>query len=82
MSIVELRAGTLLTVSDLAERLLVSDSAIERWVATGHRKPCGALVRLKALRIGRSLRFHPAAVDAFLRACEGEATDTSASTSA
>lgn len=50
----------LLTRKDVAHMLGVSTRTLSRIVAAGSLRP---------LRVGRQVRFHPDALDAYLRAC-------------
>ena len=50
-------AGALLTTGDVAERLALSQVTVKRLLAAGS---------LRCVRIGRSVRFTPEAVSAFI----------------
>jgi excisionase family DNA binding protein len=48
----------MLTVGDLARRLQVDPLTIRRWIAAG---------KLRAVKLGKSYRIHPDAVDELIR---------------
>jgi hypothetical protein len=62
---------TYLSTVDIAIRFGVTRATVGLWIHTGVKGPAGAVVRLDARKIGGRYRATEAALEAFLRACDG-----------
>jgi hypothetical protein len=60
-----------LSTVDIAVRFGVTRATVGMWIHRGVNGPGGAVVRLDARKVGGRYRATEAAVEAFLRACDG-----------
>jgi hypothetical protein len=60
-----------LSTGDMAARFGVTRATVGHWVRAGVQAPGGAVVRLDARKVGGRYKATEAALEAFLRACDG-----------
>jgi molybdenum-dependent DNA-binding transcriptional regulator ModE len=65
------QAPVYLSTAEIARRLGTTVPRVAIWIRTGVNGPGGARVRLDARKIGGRYRATEAAVEAFMRACDG-----------
>jgi molybdenum-dependent DNA-binding transcriptional regulator ModE len=68
------QAPVYLSTAEIARRLGTTVPRVAIWIRTGVNGPGGARVRLDARKIGGRYRATEAAVEAFMRACDGRQT--------
>jgi hypothetical protein len=60
-----------LSTVDIAVRFGVTRATVGLWIHRGVNGPAGAVVRLDARKVGGRYKATEAAVEAFLRSCDG-----------
>jgi hypothetical protein len=71
-----------LSTVDIAIRFGVTRATVGTWIHRGVQAPGGAVVRLDARKIGGRYKATEAALEAFLRACDGRGAPPVAETEA